>query len=224
MNGRAANPIYGVTAHFSNSVHRIPEKRERPVAVMFADLEGCTRLCEELPPREMNGLIEKYFSHFFDAIEGAGGTVNEIMGDGFMALFDGESIQASVRSAARAAVTVQRQALELNAQRSPELDPVLVNIGIHAGTAFVGMTKFKTSSVERWTYTASGPVSNIGARLCAVASGGSILVSAEVAAHLEGGGYALESLGPLTLKNVSRPVLAFRLSDRDALAGEWAER
>lgn len=190
------------------------EKQERPIAVLFADLEGCTRLCEALPPREMNHLIETYFSRFFDAIEIAGGTVNEISGDGFMALFEGGSIRASVRSAARAAVAVHKQARELNAQRPPELDPVLVNIGIHAGIAFVGMTKFRTSSAERWTYTASGPVSNVGARLCALADGGSILVSADVAGQLDGIGYALDPLGPQTLKNVSRPVVTYRLSEQ----------
>jgi class 3 adenylate cyclase len=47
------------------------EKRERPVAIAFVDIEGCTRLCEDLSPDEMNGLIETYFSRFFDAVDAA---------------------------------------------------------------------------------------------------------------------------------------------------------
>ncbi|MBI2753751.1 MAG: adenylate/guanylate cyclase domain-containing protein [Betaproteobacteria bacterium] len=202
-----------VLARCRDPVYRFLEKQERSVAVVFVDVEGCTRLCEDLSPSEMNKLIEAYFSRFFDAVEGAGGTVNEIMGDGFMAIFDEDEIRNKTRAAVSAALTIQRQTRDLNAQRPPELDPLLVNIGIHAGIGLVGFTKFRTSSGERWTYTASGPVTNIASRLCALATGGSILVSADVAEHLKEVGYALEPLGPQKLKNVSRPVLTFRLSD-----------
>ena len=188
------------------------EKQERPVAIVFVDIEGCTRLCEDLSPDEMNGLIETYFSRFFDAVESTGGTVNEIMGDGFMAIFDEGGIRHQTRAAVSAALAIRRQSRELNAQRPPEFDPVLVNIGIHAGIGLVGFTKFRTSSGERWTYTASGPVTNIAARLCALATGGAILVSADVAENLEKVGYALEPLGPQKLKNVSQFVPTFRLS------------
>lgn len=188
------------------------EKQERPVAIAFVDIEGCTRLCEDLSPEEMNGLIETYFSRFFDAVESAGGTVNEIMGDGFMAIFDEGGVRHQTRAAVSAALAIRRQTRGLNPQRPPEFDPVLVNIGIHAGIGLVGFTKFRTSSGERWTYTASGPVTNIAARLCGLATGGAILVSEDVAAQLEGVGYALEPLGPQKLKNVGRPVPTFRLS------------
>lgn len=202
-----------VLAKCHDPAYRLLEKQERPVAVVFVDVEGCTRLCEDLPPNQMNELIEAYFSRFFDAVEGAGGTVNEIMGDGFMAIFDEGEIRNMTRAAVSAALTIQRQTHELNAQRPPELDPLSVNIGIHAGIGLVGFTKFRTSSGERWTYTASGPVANIASRLCALATGGSILVSEAIEEEVKALGYALEPLGPQKLKNVSRPVLTFRLSD-----------
>jgi class 3 adenylate cyclase len=189
-----------------------PEKREKAVAIVFADIEGCTRLCEDLPPREMKELIETYFSSFFDAIEAADGMVNEIMGDGFMAIFEEGELGGNTRSAVSAALAIQRRTVELNERANH--DSLSVNIGIHAGTALVGFTQFRTLSGERWTYTASGPVTCIAARLCGLATGGSIFVSAEVARHLEGAGYCLESLGPQKLKNVSRPVLTFRLRDK----------
>lgn len=202
---RCRDPAYGIL-----------EKQERPVAVVFVDVEGCTRLCEDLSPKAMNELIEAYFSRNFDAIERAGGTVNEIMGDGFMAIFDEGELRNQTRAAASAALTIQRRTGELNAQRPPEFDPLRVNVGIHAGIGLVGFTRFRTLSGERWTYTASGPVTNIASRLCALASGGSILVSADVAERLEGVGYALEPLGPQKLKNVSRPVATFRLNETAA--------
>lgn len=202
-----------VLAKCLDPAFRFLEKQERPVAIVFADVEGCTRLCEDLSPIDMNRLIEAYFSRFFDAVEGAGGTVNEITGDGFMAIFDEDEIGGNTRAAVSAALAIQRQIRELNAQRPADLDPLQVNLGVHAGIALVGFTKFRTSSGERWTYTASGSVTNIASRLCALATGGSILVSADVAKHIADAGYALEGLGPQKLKNVSRPVPTFRLSN-----------
>jgi len=161
----------------------------------------------------MNELIEAYFSRFIDVVEGTDGSVNKIMGDGFMAIFEGDEIQHVTRAAASTALAIQRQTGELNALSPPELDPLLVNVGIHAGVSLVGFTKFRTSAGERWTYTASGPVTNVASRLCSLANGGSILVSADVAEHLDGVGHALEPLGPQTLKNVSRPGVTFRLSE-----------
>jgi len=170
------------------------EKQERPVAVVFVDIEGCTRLCEDLPPAAMNELIEARFSRFFDSIECNGRTVNEMMGDGFMAIFDAGEPVAQIRAAASAALAIRAQNHELNETRPPELDPLRVNIGIHAGTGLVGFTRFRTRSGERWTYTASGPVTNVAARLCGLASGGSILVSAEVAEHLRVTGHMPSNL------------------------------
>jgi class 3 adenylate cyclase len=189
------------------------EMRERDVAIAFVDVEGCTRLCEDLPPREMSEIMEAYFSRFFDAIESAGGLVLEILGDGFMAIFENGEVRSSTRAAASAALAIQRETEALNGSRRGMHDPLVVNIGIHVGTAFVGLARFRTSVAERWTYTASGSVPNIAARLCALATGGTTLVSADAAAHLEGPGYRLESLGPQRLKNVSRPVVSFRLRE-----------
>ncbi len=205
-----------VLAKWRDPLHRPSlEKVEKSVAVLFLDLENCTRLCEDLPPREMNELIETYFSRFFDVIEQAGGLINEIMGDGFMAIFEQDEHQNNILSAAAAAVKIQQQATELNALRSKEYEPVLVNIGIHAGSALVGLTKFRTSSGERWTYTASGSVSNVAARLCAKATNGSILVSSDVAEQVKDAGYSLERLGPQELKNVSQTVIVFKLNDSE---------
>lgn len=192
---------------------RLLAKEERPVVVVFVDLEGCTRLCEDLSPIHMNDLIETYFSHFIDAVEKKGGIVNEIMGDGFMAIFDEGEVCRHARAAVSAALTIHRKARELNAQGTSGLDPLLVNIGIHAGIGLVGFTRFRTTLGERWTFTASGPVTNVAARLCALATGGSILVSADVAAHLGRAGLGLDPLGPQKLKNVGRPVSTFRLRD-----------
>ena len=191
------------------------ERGKKSVAVLFVDIEGCTRLCEDLPPKEMNELIEGYFSRFFDVVEKAGGTINNIMGDGFMAIFDDNEYRKNILAAAEAALNIQRKARALNGQRSGEHDPVLVNTGIHAGSAYVGITKFLTLTGEHRTYTALGPATNIAARLCDLATNGSIFVSAEVAENLKGTGYFLQQLGPKKLKNVSKPETVFKLNAKE---------
>jgi adenylate cyclase len=188
--------------------------QEKRVAVLFVDIEGCTRLCEDLPPKTMNGLIERYFSRFFDGVEKTGGRVNNIMGDGFMGLFEAEEYRRNILSAAEAAVIIQRRCGILNKQSLGKHDSILMNAGIHAGSAYVGITNFLTLNGKHWTYTASGPVINIAARLCDLATNGSIFVSAEVAENLEGTGYSLQQLGPKKLKNVSQPVRVFKLEDK----------
>jgi class 3 adenylate cyclase len=190
------------------------ESGEKSVAVLFVDIEGCTRLCEDLLPKEMNELIEAYFSRFFDVVEKAGGTITSIMGDGFMAIFEKSEYGDNILGAAEAASSIQRQARELNAQRSGKYGPVLVNAGIQAGSAYVGFTKFRTLAREHRTYTASGPVTNIAARLCDLATNGSIFVSADVEENLKGTGYSLQQLGPKKLKNVSQPITVFKLEDK----------
>src|SRR5713226_2752929 len=84
----------------------------------------------------------------------------------------------------------------------PEM-PLVVNMGLHAGSAFVGMTRFTNRHGERWTYTASGPVTNVAARLCALAQDGAMLLS-DVAATCLAQAYLLHPLGAHRFKNIGR--------------------
>src|SRR5688500_15628612 len=59
------------------------DKHERDVSVLFVDISGYARLCEQLPLDVLNRLVERYFSTFLDCIHEAGGDINETAGDGF---------------------------------------------------------------------------------------------------------------------------------------------
>lgn len=182
-----------------------PQKVRRHVAALFIDIQGCTRLCEDLPPEEMNELLETYFSEFLDAVWAAGGDVTEVMGDGLLALFEADETRATTMSALRAAVGIRTGARQLNARRRRGHDPVEVNMGLNSGEALVGFTRLRGRSGERWVYAATGPVTNVAARLAALARGGQILTTRETAAVLAHD-CSCRSLGPHTLKNVARPV------------------
>jgi len=80
-----------------------------------------------------------------------------------------------------------------------------VNIGVNAGPALVGFTRLRGRSGERWVYAAAGPVTNVAARLSALARHGQILTT-RATADLLPPGYACRSLGPQSLKNVMSPI------------------
>ena len=87
-------------------------------------------------------------------------------------------LEENARQAVRAAASILKAAARMN-DADPQLD-TQVQIGANAGAAFVGITRFLTRRGERWTYTASGPVTNVAARLCALAGPGATAVSADV--------------------------------------------
>src|SRR5947209_2806196 len=91
-------------------------KKLAEVAVLFVDVQGCSTLCEVLPPAVMNRLLERAFGDFFTCVQDAGGDINEIMGDGFMALFEGRPLRESVRAAACAALAMQQHATTYRAE------------------------------------------------------------------------------------------------------------
>jgi DNA-binding response OmpR family regulator len=180
-------------------------KRECEVSVLFLDISGYTRLSEQLPPDLLNGLVERYFSTFLDRIHAAGGDVNETAGDGFMAIFQDS---AHAITAAHTALALLAATTTLNAENTAY--PLTVHMGVNSGTALVGSTRFEGLRGTRWTFTASGPVTNLAARLAGVARPGEILVGAETARRL-GDRYTLQRLGQEQLKNLDAPVEVYSL-------------
>ncbi|MDH3602620.1 MAG: hypothetical protein OEU26_23650 [Candidatus Tectomicrobia bacterium] len=118
------------------------------VAVLFVDVQGCSVLCETLSPPDMNHLLEVAFGCFFDCVHEAGGDVNEIIGDGFMALFEGRPLKESIHAAAQAALAIHEAAITRPLAASLSEAPFVVNIGLHGGSAFVGVTRFVGRTVS----------------------------------------------------------------------------
>jgi class 3 adenylate cyclase len=184
------------------------EKRERDLTVMFADMTGYTRLSSQLPHDQVNAIVERYFGAFLDEILRQGGDVNETAGDGLMVLFQDEDPERHARAAATAALGIQAITRVINAERAGEI-PIGVHIGINSGIASVGATKIQGGGGHRWTYTASGPTTNVAARIGAL--GEEIAITEETRRRI-GAGFRAESLGPKALKNVKDPIEVFRVT------------
>lgn len=185
-------------------------KKAKDVTVLFLDIEGYTRLSEELARPTLNALVERYFSLFLASIRAEGGDINETAGDGLMIIFQAGEPAAHAAAAVRAALAIREQTSMANRDAEQGLPPIAVNIGISSGECDVGATRFEGPSGERWTFTASGPVTNLAARLGDHANGGQILLAAETAIRVRDR-FPLRGLGPVSLKNLSNRVEAWEV-------------
>ncbi len=177
-------------------------KRACDVSVLFLDISGYARLSERLPPDVLNTLVERYFSVFLDHIHDAGGDINETAGDGFMAIFQDSDPPHAITTVDTALALLTATAA-LNVDNRAQ--PLAVHMGINSGMALVGSTRFEGVRGMRWTFTASGPVTNLAARLAGIAEAGQILVGPETV-HRLGNRYELRQSGHEHLKNLAEAI------------------
>ena len=85
-----------------------------------------------------------------------------------MAIFADPDPHGHARRAVQTALETLQRTMQLNMQLQDMAVPIAVHIGINSGPAFVGLTKLEGASGARWTYTASGTVTNIAARIAAL--------------------------------------------------------
>jgi class 3 adenylate cyclase/transcriptional regulator with GAF, ATPase, and Fis domain len=192
------------------SQSEIHEAQEQDISVLFLDIEGYTKITDEIGATNVNTLIEKYFSVFMDAIYANDGDVVETAGDGLMVLFLNANKKENALQAVRAARTILDKACSINDDCTLDSRPCLVNVGVSSGKAFVGAAKFESIIGSRWTYTTHGTIVNVAARLCGQAKGGQVLVSDETVARVAES-FRFRPLGKFALKNLSEAVNVFML-------------
>lgn len=187
------------------------EKRTVEVSVLFLDIAGYTRLSEQLEARRLNQLVQVYFSAFLEIIQAHHGDVNETAGDGLMVIFQSErGGEDHALNATRAAFAIRQRTAALNEEYGGVFPAVDLHMGINTGEALVGATKLAGAAGQRWTFTATGPTTNVAARLAASATGGEIVVGPTTADRIRAH-FVLEALGEKTFKNVSAPLRVYRV-------------
>ena len=105
------------------------------VSVLFVDISGYARLCEQLPLEVLNRLVERYFSTFLDRIHEAGGDINETAGDGFMAIFQATDVHAHTVTAVQTALglTGRHRSAQSHQQRAATGYPHGPQLGARPG-------------------------------------------------------------------------------------------
>ncbi len=186
------------------------DKESREVSVLFLDLEGYTRLSASKTAVEVNDMVEEMFSNFVDPIHRSGGDINETAGDGLMIIFKDGDAGTNAVNAVKAAFDIHEQNHQLNRKIQAHFDPVNVNIGINSGVALLGMTVFKGTLETRMTYTATGPVTNLAARLADYAQRGDILIGEETRKMIDGL-WPVYDMGFVPLKGINEPQRIYSL-------------
>jgi class 3 adenylate cyclase len=184
-------------------------KREVDVSVLFVDVVGYTRLSERLDPATLNAVIERYFGAFLDEILARGGDVNETAGDGLMVIFQDPDPRRHAEAAVATGLRILERARELNGGHAA--GAIALHVGVNSGVAALGATRIEGAAGTRWTYTASGPVTNLAARLAALGEGDAVVLGPQTRRRL-GPGFAVEDAGPQRLRNVEEPVQVFRVA------------
>lgn len=184
------------------------ESHRREVTIVFCDLRGFTAFAERAEPEAVMGVLHEYHAALGALVHRFEGTLERFMGDGLVVLFnDPVPCPDPAVRAVRMAVAMREAVRSLAAAWQRRGFDLGFGVGIAQGPATLGRIGFE----GRYDYAAIGSVANLGARLCAEARDGEILVSALVAEAVAGIA-TLEPFGPITLKGFQAavPVLAVR--------------
>jgi class 3 adenylate cyclase len=168
---------------------------------MFCDLVDSTGIAARLDAEEWRDLVNAYLDGASAAVTEIGGCVAKKLGDGLMALFGYPlAHENDAERAARAALSIQRALGDLNRKNAGAGKPELVaRIGLETGPAVVD------AAGEIY-----GDVTNIAARVQALAEPGAVLITARVQRQVAGL-FVVEERGCHQLKGVPEPVTLFRL-------------
>jgi class 3 adenylate cyclase/tetratricopeptide (TPR) repeat protein len=182
------------------------EGERKQVTVLFADLRGSMELLADRDPEEARTLLDAVLERMMDAVHRYEGTVNQVMGDGIMALFgaplalEDHAVRACY-AALRMQDTIKRYAEE--AQRVAGA-AVQIRVGLNSGEVLVR----SVGSDLHMDYTAVGQTTHLAARLEQTAIPGSILLSAETL-RLAEDYVQVKPLGLVKVKGLAEPVEVF---------------
>jgi adenylate cyclase len=196
-----------VASGFKLGGHRVQ------ATVMFSDIRGFTTMSELLPPEETIELLNTYYTLMFEAITSHGGVVNQMIGDGLMAIFGAPlALAEPCGSAVRAAQEMIEMVALFNLEPDRAGKPAIrIGVGIASGSVIAGYT----GTDQRATYTCVGDTVNLAARLEAhtKVAERTILIDRCTLDAL-GEAFGVEALGPVLFKGKTAPVEAFAIGAR----------
>jgi len=191
----------------SQGDEKILESHRREIVVVFCDLRGYTAFTETAEPEEVLDFLREYHGALGPLVSQFEGTLDQFSGDGIMVFFnDPIPCPDPAERTVKMAMAMREAAGAMIVERRERGRDLGFGAGIAQGYATLGQIGFS----ERSGYTAIGTVCNVAARLCAEAKDGQILIGQRVNVALKGS-VATEQLGPLTLKGLSQPVVAYNV-------------
>jgi class 3 adenylate cyclase/tetratricopeptide (TPR) repeat protein len=187
---------------------RALEGERKQVTVLFADLKGSTELIEGLDPEEARQLLDPALHVMMDAVHRFEGTVNQVLGDGIMALFgapvahEDHAVRACYAALAMQAA-MRRYAEEVRRSHGLEMQ---ARVGLNSGEVVVRAI----GNDLHMDYSAVGQTTHLAARMEQLATPGSIRLTAATL-RLAEGLVQVNALGRFPVRGLTEPVEVFEL-------------
>ena len=189
------------------------EGERKQVTVLFADLKGSMELLADRDPEEARKLLDPVLERMMEAVHRYEGTVNQVMGDGIMALFGAPLAHEdhAVR-ACYAALRMQESVAQYaeGVFRSHGV-PIQIRVGLNSGEVVVRAI----GSDLHMDYTAVGQTTHLAARMEQMAAPGTILL-APATLQLAEGYVQVAARGPVAVKGLPDPVEVYALTGASA--------
>ena len=185
------------------------EGERKQITILFADLRGSMELLADRDPENARRLLDPILERMIEAVHYYEGTVNQVMGDGIMALFGApiaheDHAARACYAALRMQESVGRYADEV---RRTHAVPLQIRIGLNSGEVVVR----SIGSDLHMDYTAVGQTTHLAARMEQAAMPGSILI-APPTLRLAEGLIEVRPLGPIQVKGLDSPVEVHELT------------
>jgi class 3 adenylate cyclase/tetratricopeptide (TPR) repeat protein len=201
-----------IPAHFAEKIlhsRAALEGERKQVTVLFADLKGSMELLADRDPEEARQLLDPVLTRMMAAVHRYEGTVNQVMGDGIMALFGAPiAHEDHAMRACYAALAMQASVKQYagDVQRTRGV-PLHIRVGLNSGEVVVR----SIGSDLHMDYTAVGQTTHLAARMEQMAMPGSILITAEVLRLVEG--YVqVAPLGRVPIKGLQEPAEVYEMT------------
>jgi class 3 adenylate cyclase/tetratricopeptide (TPR) repeat protein len=184
------------------------EGERKQVTVLFADIKGSTELIEGLDPEEARKLLDPALQAMMEAVCRYEGTVNQVLGDGIMALFGAPLAHEDHALRACYAALAMQAAIRLAAEavRRAHGVEVQIRVGLNSGEVVVRAI----GNDLHMDYSAVGQTTHLAARMEQLAPPGSIRLTAETLTLVESL-VQVNALGPVPVKGLTEPVEVFKL-------------
>ena len=184
------------------------EGERKQVTVLFADLKGSTELIRDLDPEQAQALLDPALHAMMDAVHRFEGTVNQVLGDGIMALFGAPVAHEDHAVRACYAALAMQEAMRRYAEEMRRTHglAVQIRVGLHSGEVVVRAI----GNDLHMDYSAVGLTSVLAARMEQLATPGTTLLTADTLRLVEG--YVeVMPLGPVPVKGLPEPVEIYEL-------------
>ena len=185
------------------------EGERKQVTVLFADMKGSMELLADRDPEEARKILDPVLEHMMEAVHRYEGTVNQVMGDGVMALFgaplahEDHAVRAGY-AALRMQESVKRYAEQV--QRSEGI-PIQIRVGLNSGEVVVR----SIGSDLKMDYTAVGQTTHLASRMEQLAMPGTVMMTGD-SLRLSEGYVQVRSLGPVTIKGIGEPLEVYEIT------------